>query len=152
MFACTYACALHVCLLPVEGRRGCRIPWNWSHRWLSQYVDAGKLNPGPQQELFTSELSHQSRDNIMICLKHYVIFLIFAMRSIPPFYPHFFLKKLFDFCVYRYFARMYVRATHVCLGPIETRRGVISPGTGAINGHELPLSAGNGTWVPWKSS
>lgn len=29
MYACMYTCAPHVCLVSLEGRRGCWIPWTW---------------------------------------------------------------------------------------------------------------------------
>ena len=33
VFSAMYVCVPYVCLVPVEARE-CRIPWNWSYRWL----------------------------------------------------------------------------------------------------------------------
>lgn len=33
-FAYMCVCAQHVCLMPVEVKKECQIPWNGSHRWL----------------------------------------------------------------------------------------------------------------------
>lgn len=31
---CMSVCVPIVCLMPMEVRKGCQIPWSWSHRWL----------------------------------------------------------------------------------------------------------------------
>lgn len=53
-------CEPHVCLVPKEIRRGCKIPWNLSYRWLLG-------NPGPLKErqpvLLTTEASLQPLNN-----------------------------------------------------------------------------------------
>lgn len=38
--ACMSVCAPHVCLVLLKFRRGRRIHWNWSYKWLRCHVDA----------------------------------------------------------------------------------------------------------------
>lgn len=48
-FACMYVW-LHVCLVPLEVRRGYQIPWNWNYGWLWTTMWVLALKPGLLQE------------------------------------------------------------------------------------------------------
>lgn len=56
-FACMYICVSCACLVPMEVRIGCHIPWNWNCGWLCGCWEL-KLRPLQEQHVFlTSETS-----------------------------------------------------------------------------------------------
>lgn len=45
----------HVCLVPLEARKGHQIPWNWTDQWL--WATMGMLRIEPRSSLWTSVLN-----------------------------------------------------------------------------------------------
>jgi hypothetical protein len=39
-------CVMYVCLVSIEARIECPMPWNWSYRWLCAAVKVLKIEPG----------------------------------------------------------------------------------------------------------
>lgn len=85
-FAQMYVCIPHACRVPVDGRRICQIPWNWSYWWLWVVMWLLGPNPGPLEEYHCLKLlSHLSIPNNL--------YLLWVLMVLLSFYTPAFLKE-----------------------------------------------------------
>lgn len=78
-FASVHVCAPHACLMSLEVRRECQIPWNQSYRqlWMSMWLQS--MRPGSSRRA-ASSLIHVSLSTAPV--SH-----TYTMESISPHFP-----------------------------------------------------------------